>query len=317
MEAHRHRPSSVRVFVSQAAALCIAAALAFSAPPAWGDRTRVKPGINIFTPDQDIEIGLKVSAAAQKKLPMLNDADINAYVTELGSRLAGFAPGKKFPYQFHIVDSKEVNSFALPGGQIFIYRGAIEEASNEAQLAGILAHEISHVALRHGTNQATRAQMSTGILGAVGGVVGGGSFNTFAAEMSGELGGNSILLKHSKTAEVQADVVGTQILYDAGYDPRAMAQFFEGADEGRSKGKLTSFFSDHPVPSNRVARINDEVEKLGGLPPDYKTDSAEFRAVRRLIASIPSVVPAKAQHQGQDEEQEQQPPASDPGGISH
>lgn len=301
---HRSRPNSPRKSPprktwAQAAALSALVALLLAVPAAWGDRTKVRPGMNIFTAEQDVELGRKVSANIEKKLPMLDDSRVDAYLNDLGARLAGYAPGVKFPYQFHCVDSMEVNSFALPGGEIFIYRGAIEEAGDEAQLAGVLAHEISHVALRHGTNQATKAQMSNGLVGIVGGILGGGAISALATQIGGELTAGSILLKHSRTAEMQADIVGTQILYDAGYDPRAMAQFFEGVESGHNKGRFAEFFSNHPIPEHRIARVNQEIEKLGGPQANYKTDSADFREIRRRIVSLPTAPLDKSEHKQQ------------------
>jgi len=248
----------------------------------------MKPGWNIFSPADDIKLGQKVALDTERRLPMLADQRVDDYLNALGRKLAGYAPGSIFPYEFHCVNSRDINSFAVPGGFIFINRGIIEEARDEAQLAGVLAHEISHVALRHGTNEATKKQVSSGVLGILGGVVGGGMVAEIASDIGGSLASSTILLKHSRSSETQADILGTQILYDAGYDPRAMAQFFEGILAQNAGKKLPEFFSDHPIPAHRIDRVEEEIDKMGGPPESYKTDSQQFREIRRYVLSLPA-----------------------------
>jgi predicted Zn-dependent protease len=248
------------------------------------DRTPLKPGWNLFTPEQDIQIGQQASARIGRQVLLLNDPRVDDYLDALGKRLADRAPGYKFPYQYRCVNDQNINAFALPGGFIYIDRGVIEAADDEAQLAGVMAHETSHVALRHGTNQVSKAEawrIPLGLLGAAGGLGG----------LIGQAGGgftlNSIVLKYSRDDETQADVLGTQILYDSGYDPRALAQFFEKI-EAESKGKQPAqFFSDHPNPGNRIGRIDDEVDKLGGPEPNYRSDSDDFRSIKIYVIKLP------------------------------
>lgn len=251
------------------------------------ERTQLKPGWNMFSPEQDIQLGRQASQQAEKQLRMLNDPRVDRYLNELGKKLAAHAPGYKYPYQYKCVNDMSINAFALPGGFIFINRGAIEAARDEAQLAGVMAHETAHVALRHGTNQATKAyawQLPLGILGAA---VGGNSVGALLVQLGAGFTLNSILLKYSRTDETQADVLGTQILYDSGYDPRAMAQFFETI-QAESKGREPiQFFSDHPNPGNRMERVDEEIDKLGGPPKSYKTDSSAFRSVHRYLEKLP------------------------------
>lgn len=251
----------------------------------WAEaRTPVKPGWNLFTPEQDIQIGQQASARIGRQVLLLNDPRVDDYLDALGKRLASYAPGYKFPYQYRCVNDENINAFALPGGFIYINRGVIEAADDEAQLAGVMAHETSHVALRHGTNQVSKAEawrIPLGLLGPAGGLGG----------LIGQVGAgftlNSIILKYSRDDETQADVLGTQILYDAGYDPRALAQFFEKI-EAESKGKEPAqFFSDHPNPGNRIGRIDEEVDKLGGPEPNYRSDSDDFRSIKIYVMKLP------------------------------
>jgi beta-barrel assembly-enhancing protease len=259
-------------------------------PGASAQRSQLKPGWNKFSPQEDITLGKRAAADAEKQLPLCNALKVDAYLTELGMRLAQKLPtgGVQYPFEFHCVNDKAINAFALPGGYVFVNRGAIEASDNEAQLAGVMAHELSHVALRHGTNQATKAMLAEtglGIFGAVFGDTTGGALLTTL----GNFTAGGVLLRYSRTAESQADVMGTQVLYDTGYDPRAMAQFFEKL-EAETKGKNPpEFFSDHPNPEHRVERVDEEVEKLGGVPPNYKRDSAEFEAIKREVLALPVV----------------------------
>jgi Zn-dependent protease with chaperone function len=276
----------------RATALALAAGLALNVPSAFADRTPLKPGVNMFSTDDDLRMGQKLAAEAEAKLPMLNDLRVDSYLNRLGRKLATYAPGPEFAYEFHCVNAEQLNSFALPGGFVFVNRAVIEESSDEAQLAGVIAHEISHVALRHGTNQATKKEMGNGIVGIAGAILGGGILTNLASQISGSLAESTVLLKYSRTSEDQADILGTQILYDAGYDPRAMAQFFEKI-ESESKGRQKpEFFSDHPIPAHRIDRVTDEIDNMGGMPENYKTDSEEFREIRRYIISLPAA-PAK------------------------
>lgn len=259
-------------------------------PSASAQRTQLKPGWNMFTPQQDIEVGKRASADAQKQLPLCNDPKVDAYLTQLGTRLASKLPtnGVQYPFEFHCVNDKAINAFALPGGYVYVNRGAIEAADNEAQLAGVMAHELSHVALRHGTNQATKAEAAEGFLGIASGIFGGSMGGALLTQL-GAFAAGGVLLRYSRSAESQADVMGTQVLYDTGYDPRAMAQFFEKL-EAESKGKNPpEFFSDHPNPEHRVERVDEEIEKLGGLPPNPKRDSPEFEAIKREVLALPVV----------------------------
>ena len=289
MAAGRIRKRGLTSVFRSVTAMSLAAAMIF-APLAWADRTEIKPGWNIFSPADDIKLGQKVALDTEHRLPMLDDQRVDDYLNALGRKLAGFAPGAIFPYEFHCVNQREINSFAIPGGFIFINRGIIEEARDEAQLAGVMAHEISHVALRHGTNQATKKQVSSGVLGILGGVVGGGMVAGIASQIGGGLASSTILLKYSRASESQADILGTQILYDAGYDPRAMAQFFENILAQNAGRKLPEFFADHPIPAHRIDRVEEEIDKMGGPPENYKTDSQEFRDVRRYVLSLPDPI---------------------------
>jgi beta-barrel assembly-enhancing protease len=231
-------------------------------------QTQVKPGYNMFSVQQDVEIGRQSAAEAERQLPILRDRAIEDYVDRVGRRLAAVAPGPKFPYSFKVVNASDVNAFALPGGPTYVTRGLIESVPGEGELAGVIAHEIAHVALRHGTNNATKAYLAQAGIGILGGLLGGGSGSTGQIiQAVGGLGLNALFLKFSRSAETQADIVGTQILAKAGYDPLAMASMFTmlKQQQGREPGKVAQFFSDHPSPANREARVRQEAKLMGSV----------------------------------------------------
>jgi len=271
--------------ITFAASLCL-----LVAPCSPAQRTQLKAGWNFYSPQDDINLGKQVAGDAERQLPSCNAPKVDAYLTELGRKLIAKLPtgGVQYPWEFHCVNDKQINAFALPGGYVFVNRGAIEVSDNEAQLAGVMAHELSHVALRHGTTEATKAQAAQAGVGILGAILGGNAGGALLTEL-GRFSAGGVLLRYSRSAETQADVMGTQVLYDAGYDPRALAQFFEKI-EAESKGKNPpEFFSDHPNPERRVERVQEEIDKLGGLPPHAKRDSLEFEAIKREVMALPVV----------------------------
>ena len=233
-----------------------------------------KPGFNLFSPEQDIELGKRSAQEIARETPFLDDAPTVNYVKQLGAKLAAKAPGYKFPYQFEVVASREINAFALPGGFAFVNAGAIAAAKNEGELAGVIAHEISHVALRHGTNQATKAYIAKAGLGVLGAIAGSGD-NPDLGQVIASIGGagaNMLFLKFGRTAESQADLEGARIMAEAGYDPRAMIGVMETLAKASSGSRQPEFFSTHPNPENRQTRIREQIAKLfpSGVPEGLK-----------------------------------------------
>jgi beta-barrel assembly-enhancing protease len=252
-------------------------ALVFSAglTPAQDDP---RPGFNLFTVQQDIEIGRQSAAQAERQLPVLRDASIERYLNDVARALVAGAPGARYPYRVRAVDSTDINAFTFPGGFLYVNRGLLEATRNESELAGVLAHEIAHVALRHGTHQASKAYAAQAGLGILGGLLGrGGNGRTGQiVEAVGGLGLNAVFLKFSRNDEHEADLVGVRMMQRAGYDTSAMASFFEllRQQQARDPGKLEQFFSSHPAPADRAARIRAEAERLG--PPERRRESSGF-----------------------------------------
>lgn len=252
--------------------------------------THFKPGFNLFSEQQDIELGKQSAEEVMRQTPLLRDQQIQTYITNLGQKLASKAPGYKFPYEFRVTATRDVNAFALPGGFMFVNAGAIAAAKNEGELAGVMAHEISHVALRHGTSQATKAYIAKAGLDVLGGLAGGDNSDLGQIiQTIGGAGANAIFLKFGRTAETQADLEGARILAEAGYDPRDLANFFKTLQEQGGQG-VPEILSDHPDPGNRVKAIND---LLPSLPVSNNPihDSQEFEQIKARLtgdrASLP------------------------------
>jgi hypothetical protein len=269
----------------------MALALLFLAPGmAWGvERLNFKPGFNLFSSQQDVQLGKEIAGQVDREFPLVTDAQVLRYINGLGQRLASLAPNNnpEYAWTFKVINSSDINAFALPGGYIYVNRGAIEVAEDEAQIAGVMAHESGHVVMRHGTHEATQALLAQAPLAILGSILGqSGSLTAQLAEMGVGFGVNSILLKNSRSAESQADEVGTYILYQAGYDPRAMAQFFE-IIEKKYPQKTIQFFSDHPVPENRINAVNREIPLLGPAKR-WRTESPEFEDAKKRLLSLPA-----------------------------
>ena len=187
-------------------------------------------------------------------MPLVKDPDLNRYIQNLGAKLASHAPGTKYPYTFKIVNQKDINAFALPGGPIYVNLGTIQAADNESELAGVVGHEISHVVMRHSTNQASKeefAQLGLGLLGKMT----GGSMVGQLAQMGISFGANSVFMKYSRDAEKQADLVGAGIAHDSGYNPQGMVDFFHKLETGNN-ARGSEFFLSHPNPGNRIQYVS-------------------------------------------------------------
>src|SRR4051812_48026374 len=205
--------------------------------------------------DQDVELGQQAAQQAMQQYPVLPDSDpLTQYVSRLGQSMVQYVPQPSYPYKFRVVNQKEINAFALPGGPVFVNVGTIQSADNEAQLAGVIAHEMGHVYMRHGAQMVSnqmKAQIPLGVLGAI---LGSGA-GAQVAKMGAQLVASGLLLKNSRSAESEADAVGARVLYMAGYNPKSMSDFFHKLEqEGGAGGP--QLLSDHPNPGNRAAAID-------------------------------------------------------------
>lgn len=250
----------------------------------------IKPGFNLFSREQDVQLGRETSQEIEKQVRVVRDSELQNYITQLGNRLAKVSPAPDYPYTFKVVADKNINAFALPGGPIYVNSGTIAAAENEAQLAGVIAHEISHVALRHSTNQASKAYAWQIPLAIAGGALGGsGSLLGQLAQIGVGFGLNSVLLKYSRDAEHDADIIGAHTMAKAGYDPVEMARFFQKLEAQGGSGAV-QFLSSHPNPGNRVQYVEAEVRTM---PAQRYTSgsSADFTRARQIAAKVPTPPP--------------------------
>ncbi|MBI3695826.1 MAG: M48 family metalloprotease [Acidobacteria bacterium] len=279
-------------------ALLVAAGLSLQAA------REIRPGFNLFSKDQDIQLGRESAQQVEKQVQVVhNQPDLENYVSQLGAKLAKVSAAPEYPYTFKIVAEKGINAFALPGGPIYIHATTIAAAGNEAQLAGVLAHEISHVALRHSTNQVSKAY-AWQIPLALAGAMTGGSLVGQLAQIGIGLGVNSVMLKYSRDAEHDADILGARTMAAAGYDPVEMARFFEKLETQGGGQPGIQFLSDHPNPGNRVKYVSEEVKSLP--PRQYTQGIPDFGRYKSAAARIP-VHEARRDYQDQSSQNHPHP----------
>src|SRR5215470_1716132 len=258
-----------------------AGAYAQSATPTFPD-----PGKAPMSREDQHALGLQAAAHVYEQMPVLPDnCPETQYVRQLGHKLVSAIPPQySWPFEFHVVAQKEINAFALPGGPMFINIGTITASANEAELAGVMAHEMSHVYMQHSAKQAGKAQTTSMIAGIAGAVL-GGTVGSRAGGMVGQLGqmgiqmgAQGLMLKYSRSDESQADAVGALILYKAGYNPQAMADFFKTlqAESGQAPPQ---WLSDHPNPGNRQQAIQREISSWPAK--SYAADSSIFQKTRQ------------------------------------
>jgi Zn-dependent protease with chaperone function len=267
-----------------AAVIALAASMAIVSA-----QTKVTPPSNKYSVQDDIKLGQEAAREARQQLPLLRDETVHSYIARLGERLVAAIPADQrhpgFNYTFDVVNVRDINAFALPGGPMFVNRGMIEAAKTEGEVAGVMAHEISHVALRHGTAQAGKAtpyqigQIAGGILGAI---LGGTAGQVISQGTAFGLG--TAFLKYGREYERQADIEGAQIMARAGYDPRDMANMFRTIEQ-QSGGGGPEWLSDHPNPGNRSAYITKEAELI--RVSNAVRDSAAFDRVKSRLRAMP------------------------------
>lgn len=239
-----------------------------------------KPGMN---KQQQEQLGLQAVGEVYKQMPVLPDSNpVTQYVQQLGKKLETVIPSdKSWPYQFHVIPSGDINAFALPGGPIFVNVATVTAAQNEAQLAGVLAHEMSHVYMQHSAKQAPKAAIAQIIAGVAGAVLGGSTVGNLA-QLGIQFGAGTMLMKYSRADEAQADSVGAIIMYKAGYNPKAMADFFTILEKKYGNGG-PQFMSDHPNPGNREAAVDKEIQPWP--PKNYTSDSSQFASAKQKASS--------------------------------
>jgi predicted Zn-dependent protease len=243
----------------------------------------VGKGVNFYSLEKEMAIGKQLADDVQRQAKIISDPVIAEYVNRIGQNLVRNSDAK-VPFTIKVIDSEEVNAFALPGGYFFVNSGLILKADNEAELAGVMSHEIAHVAARHGTRQATRgeiANLATIPLIFMGGWAGFGARQ--AAQVLVPVG----FLSFSRGFESEADMLGLEYMYKAGYDPTAFVDFFEKIEtlEKRKPGTVAKIFSSHPMTDDRIRAAQKNIQELLTAKPEYVVTTSEFNDVKgRLLA---------------------------------
>jgi beta-barrel assembly-enhancing protease len=279
----------------------LAAVALFSAfltlPIAILGQTQIKMPKNKYKVSQDVELGGKAAAEVDRQFPILNDADAQRYVERVGKRLVAAIPPQfqqpAFNYRFKVVNARDINAFALPGGPMYVNRGMIEAARNEGEMAGVMAHEISHVALRHATAQETKRTSAGNQILAIGAILGGAVVGGEAGAQLGAAAVSTVFLRYSRDYETQADILGAQIMAAAGYDPHDLANMFRTIQNqsGGGGGGGGDWFSSHPNPANRYEKINQEAAALrvNGTPIKITRDFERVQSRLRGMPKAPSM----------------------------
>jgi beta-barrel assembly-enhancing protease len=252
-------------------------------PDQIGNRD-VGKGVNFYSIEREIALGKEMARETERQAKFIDDSVVAEYVNRLVQNVSRNSDAK-VPFTIKVVDSDEVNAFALPGGFMFVNTGLIMRADNEAELAGVLAHEIAHVAARHGTRQATRGQLinyGTIPLIFMGGWAGYGIRQ--AITLAVPLG----FLKFSRNMEAEADLLGLQYMYKSGYDPTEFVNFFERIQtlEKKKPGAVSKLFSSHPMTGDRIRAAQKTIQQDLKPAPQYLVDTSEFHGVRTRLATL-------------------------------
>lgn len=233
---------------------------------------------------EEVQLGRDAQGQLQKEVPQIRGS-VQTYIANVGRQLAAHAAGPRYPYSFSVANDRRINALALPGGPVWVNRGAIEAAANESQIASVLAHEIAHIARRHAAEQISKGAIANGLLGLLGAML-GNSGGARTAETGARILAGGYMLEFSRADEMEADRVGMDILRRAGWDAGGMLEFMQvlRARAGRDPSSVETFLSTHPAPSERVQRIRS---RLRSAPRGGRRDSAQFHAALRTLARIP------------------------------
>jgi predicted Zn-dependent protease len=238
--------------------------------------------------EQEVALGADYSRQINQQLPLVNDASTNQFINQLGRQIAQAADQRGIRYNFYVVNSDVVNAFAIPGGHIYINRGLIERADNVSELAGVLAHEIGHVAERHGIEQMSKAQNANTALAVVYGVLLGRQPS--GVEQAGiQLGGGAVFASYGRQAEREADAVAVPYMVRSGLNPQGLPSFFRKllALQQGSPSRVEQWFSTHPTTQERVTNVNAIIAATPGAQGgNLTTDTRAFQSFKARVAAL-------------------------------
>jgi predicted Zn-dependent protease len=252
-------------------------------PDEIGNR-EVGKGVNFYSLEKEIGLGKGLAQEVERQAKIIDDPIIAEYVNRVGQNLVRNSDAK-VPFTIKVLDSEEVNAFALPGGFFFVNTGLILKAETEAELAGVMAHEIAHVAARHGTKQATRGELIN--IASIPLIFMGG-WTGYAIRQGAGLAIPMGFLTFSRSFEREADDLGLQYLYKSGYDPTSFVDFFEKIDsmEKKKPGTLAKVFSTHPMNKDRITAAQNQIQKTLEPKPEYVVTTSEFNDVKARLAVL-------------------------------
>lgn len=252
-------------------------------PELIGKRNINKHQINFYSLEKEVAIGRQFAREVDQSAKLVEDPIVVEYINKVGQNLVLHSDAK-VPFTIKVVDSDEVNAFALPGGFFYVNKGLILEADNEAELAGPMAHEIAHVCARHGVEQASKGQIvNWGTLPLI--FLGG--WGGFAARQAASLAIPMGFLQFSRNAEYEADTLGAQYMWATGYDPHALASFFEKLQtkDKKKPGTLARIFSTHPMTADRIQNVNGLIARFPDRS-EYTLNTSEFNQVKNRLISL-------------------------------
>jgi beta-barrel assembly-enhancing protease len=246
---------------------------------------------------QEVQIGQQTAAQVNAQLPMLRDPAVDGYVNSLGQSIASRTSRSDLQWQFAVVNTDVINAFALPGGFIYVNRGVLSRASNESELAGVLAHEIEHVVRRHSVKQMEQVQQANVGVGLV--CVLTRVCENQAAQAAIQVGGSAVFAKFSRADEIQADEGGFQNEIRAGINPRGMLTFFQkllAEEQSNGSGGASAWFADHPGTQDRIADIQRMLDATPASQlTSLRTDSPQFQQMKQRLAQLPAAPPPSRQ----------------------
>jgi predicted Zn-dependent protease len=253
-------------------------------PDSIGDRN-VSGKLNWFSLEKEIAIGKQYAQEVERQSRIINDPVISEYINRVGQNLVRNSDAK-VPFTIKVLDSDEVNAFALPGGFFFVNSGLIMKADTEAELAGVMAHEIAHVAARHQTRQMTRGEIAN--LASIPLMIFSGGWGGYAVYEGASVLIPMGFLKFSRGFESEADFLGLQYMYKTGYDPAAFVDFFEKIEtlEKRKPGTVAKVFSTHPPTDDRISKSQSEISEILKAKPEYVVTTSEFNDVKSRLAML-------------------------------